>query len=258
MTLSNTPGAPCWIDLFTTDAEAAAAFYSELFGWTANPPNPDFGGYRMFEHNGAPIAGCMENPGTDPNAGPGAWSVYLECNDAAETVAKANAAGGQVVYDAMPVADLGVQAFVVDPGGAMVGIWQPMAHQGFSTRAVDGAPAWFEVLTKAYDEVVPFYRDVFGWVTTTMSDTAEFRYTTLGEGPGALAGIMDATGLLNEAPSHWQFYIQVAEADETVATANTAGASVLRPVDDSPYGRLAMLADPQGVPFCVIGPNTSS
>ena len=27
-------GAPCWIDLFTSDTDGARAFYAELFGWT--------------------------------------------------------------------------------------------------------------------------------------------------------------------------------------------------------------------------------
>ena len=27
-------GAPCWVDLFTSDPERTQAFYNELFGWT--------------------------------------------------------------------------------------------------------------------------------------------------------------------------------------------------------------------------------
>ena len=26
-------GAPCWVDLFTSDPDATRAFYGELFGW---------------------------------------------------------------------------------------------------------------------------------------------------------------------------------------------------------------------------------
>ena len=28
-------GAPCWVDLMTTDTERAREFYSGLLGWTA-------------------------------------------------------------------------------------------------------------------------------------------------------------------------------------------------------------------------------
>ena len=58
---SATVGAPTWIDLSTSDPAAARAFYGELFGWTADEPNPEFGGYFMFSHAGAYVAGCMDN-----------------------------------------------------------------------------------------------------------------------------------------------------------------------------------------------------
>ncbi len=52
-------GAPCWIDLWTSDVEAARRFYAELFGWVAEEANPDFGGYFMFTQQGHPVAGAM-------------------------------------------------------------------------------------------------------------------------------------------------------------------------------------------------------
>ena len=44
-------GAPCWMDLSTSDTAAARSFYTGLFGWTADEPQEEFGGYFMF--NGA-------------------------------------------------------------------------------------------------------------------------------------------------------------------------------------------------------------
>lgn len=59
----------------------------------------------------------------------------------------------------------------------------------------------------AYEPSVGCYRDVFGWDAHTMSDMDEFRYTTLGEGEGALAGIMDATVYRDAgAPSAWEVF----------------------------------------------------
>ncbi|MHB1875838.1 MAG: VOC family protein, partial [Streptosporangiaceae bacterium] len=57
---TSTPaGAPCWADLWTTDAAGSRRFYSELFGWAALEPSPEFGGYWMFARDGAPVAGGM-------------------------------------------------------------------------------------------------------------------------------------------------------------------------------------------------------
>ena len=251
MTVSNTPGAPCWIELFTPDQQAAAAFYGELFGWTADPPQPEYGGYRLFLLDGEPVAGCMSNDGT---MGPDTWSVYLESSDIDATVEKARAAGAEVVAGPMQVGPRGHRAVFVDPAGAAVGAWQPLDHQGFAVRAEVGAPAWFETLSTEYDRSVAFYREAFDWSTHTVSDTPEFRYTTFGEDDAAMAGIMDAAAFLQGGPSRWQFYIQVADTDAIVAKTLAAGGRLAMPVDDSPYGRLALLADPAGVEFAVMGP----
>jgi predicted enzyme related to lactoylglutathione lyase len=255
MTLSNTPGAPCWIELFTPDPEKSAEFYGRLFGWTVDEPNEEFGGYQQFRHRGEPIAGLMRNDGT--MGGPSTWTVYLECPDIEATIAKAQTAGGQVIAGPMQVGPLGHMAVIADPAGAVVGAWQPLEFGGFAARAVVGAPAWFETLSNDYEKSLAFYRDAFDWELSTMSDTPEFRYTTLGENEAAMAGIMDATGLLQGAPSTWQFYIQVADTDATVELALAAGGEQRMPADDSPYGRLALLADPAGVTFAVMGPSSA-
>lgn len=245
-------GEPCWIELFTSDADAAAAFYGNLFGWTAGEASEEFGGYRMFFHGDQPIAGLMPNDGT--MGGPNTWTVYLTTEDAAKTAEKAVGAGGQVVAGAMQVGDLGHMAVLVDPAGAAVGAWQPLEFPGFSVTPQDGAPVWFETLSKDYDKSVAFYTDVFGWEASTMSDTPELRYTTLGENEQARAGIMDATGFLGDQPSRWQFYVQVPDTDALVEKATAAGGTVVQPADDTPYGRLAVLLDPAGVQFNVMGP----
>jgi predicted enzyme related to lactoylglutathione lyase len=125
---------------------------------------------------------------------------------------------------------------------------------GFATRAEDGAPTWFEVLSSDYDAVIPFYENVFGWDTHTMSDTPEFRYTTLGKDQHALAGIMDARQLLAGRPSYWNFYLQVPDTDAAIARAKELGGTEVMGPDESPYGRLATIGDPTGVSFMVMGP----
>jgi predicted enzyme related to lactoylglutathione lyase len=53
-----TTGAPCWMDLLTSDTGRAREFYGRVFGWTAGEASPEFGGYFMFFIDGAPVAGC--------------------------------------------------------------------------------------------------------------------------------------------------------------------------------------------------------
>jgi uncharacterized protein len=244
-------GAPCWIELFTGDTDAAESFYGELFGWTAQAAGEEFGGYINFHKDGVPVAGCMRNDGS---AGvPDLWSTYLATDDAKALADAVVAHGGQVMVAPMDVMDLGTMAVFLDTGGASIGAWQPGLHKGFGLIAEPGAPAWFELHTRAYDASVAFYRDVFGWDTHVMSDTPEFRYTTLGEGTEALAGIMDAESMLPEgASSRWVVYLAVADADATVAAASGLGGAVVDPPVDTPYGRMATLTDRTGAAFKVV------
>ncbi len=241
-------GAPCWVDLFTADPDRSRAFYGELFGWTSEDAGAEFGGYINFSKDGERVAGAMRNDGS--SGAPDAWNVYLATDDAKATVDAAASNGGQVVVPAMPVADLGTMAVVTDPGGAVIGMWQPGTHKGFGILAEPGAPVWFELFTRDYDKVVAFYRTVFRWDTHTAGDTPEFRYTTLGDGDDAKAGIMDASGFLPEGvPSHWSVYFNVADADAALARIVDLGGAIVMPAENTPYGRLASASDPTGALF---------
>ena len=71
-------GAPCWMDLLTSDTARAREFYAEVFGWTAGEAAEQFGGYFMFMRDGVPVAGCMPKVAGVPGMeGPDMWGVYL-------------------------------------------------------------------------------------------------------------------------------------------------------------------------------------
>ncbi len=134
----------------------------------------------------------------------------------------------------MQVHALGTMAVLVDPTGATIGAWQPGEMPGFGLVAEPGAPAWFELHTRGYDTAVSFYRDVFGWNANTMSDTPEFRYTTLNEGEEQHAGIMDSTAMPDDVRSFWAVYFNVEDADATLARADELGRDDRRPGDRHP------------------------
>jgi predicted enzyme related to lactoylglutathione lyase len=245
-------GAPCWVDLMTSDTDRSRAFYCELFGWTADEPSEEFGGYFTLSRDGAVVAGCMAAQEGMPDV----WSIYLTTDDANKTVEAATANGGQVVVAPMEVGEIGTMAFVTDPGGAAIGIWQPGTHPGFGVLAETGAPSWFELHTRDYDTAVGFYRDVFHWDTNAVSDTPELRYTTQVEGEQMLAGVMDASAFLPEGvPSHWAVYFGVDDTDATLNKIVELGGAIVTPAEDTPYGRLATAADPTGAQFKLVAPN---
>ncbi|MGI8809327.1 MAG: VOC family protein [Acidimicrobiales bacterium] len=247
-------GAPCWVDLTTSDVDGARSFYGQLFGWEAEEANEEFGGYFNFTKDGVHVAGGMSSM---PDAGmPDVWSVYLATDDARKAVDAVKANGGQVIADAMDVEDLGTMAVVTDSGGAAIGIWQPGLHEGFGLIRDAGTPAWFELLTRDYEGAVAFYETVFGWKTQTMGDTPDFRYTVAVDGEEQLAGVMDASGFLPQGvPNHWSVYFAADDADAMLAQVVALGGTVDTPAEDTPYGRLATAADPTGARFKIVAPN---
>src|SRR3984957_18396492 len=211
-------GSPCWADLWTSDVEGSRRFYGELFGWEAEDPEPEFGGYFSFTRDGVRTAGCMGDMGDMPANN--TWKIYLASSDIDKTVASAEAAGAQLLSPAMQVGDLGIQSVLIDPTGAGLGTWQALEFPGFTVLEEHGAPSWFELLTRDYEGARAFYGDVFHWEIDTVADSDEFRYSTMRNpsGDGELAGIMDASGFLPEgAPSYWSVYWEVDDAHITVA-----------------------------------------
>jgi uncharacterized protein len=244
-------GAPCWIDLSTSDPERSRAFYGALFGWTAEDGGEEYGGYVTFLKDGQRIGGCMANEGG--SGFPDGWSVYLATDDVHATADAATAHGGQVVVPAMDVMDLGSMVVLSDAGGAIISAWQPGRHTSFDTVDEPGTPGWFELHAREYDRTVAFYRDVFGWGVHVASDSPAFRYTTLGEGDSQRAGIMDAGSFLPEGvPAHWSVYFRVEDADAFLAKAVELGGAVLMDAEDTPYGRLAHATDPTGASFKLV------
>jgi predicted enzyme related to lactoylglutathione lyase len=250
MPLNFRTGQPRWMDLLSRDPDRAVDFYTGLFGWEAEAAAPEFGGYVTFSMEGKAVGGLMPNPadsGVDD-----AWTVYLEVADAQATAEAARANGGEV-RELEQLADMGIWLVLTDVTGARVGGWQNFTHSGFEANEGVGTPVWTELHARDYAKAVSYYETVFGWQTEVMSDSDDFRYTTLGKSPNAVAGIWDASNDLPEIePSFWDVYLGVANANESAVRVTELGGTMLEQVTDSPYGRMAHAVDPTGAKFALI------
>lgn len=248
------PGAPCWIDLMSSQPERARRFYASIFGWTFDTADPaQSGRYFTAFKDGLPVAGIV---GNDGEAGlPDTWSTYLRVEDIEAALAVAVGLGGKVLAQTTEIVPRGRVAMVLDPAGASVGLWEIAEHRGFRLHGEPGAPYWHELQARNYVKAVEFYHQVFGWKTTVVSDTEDVRYTTLGTGPEAVAGILDAAPSLRTGyPAAWQVYFQVVDADATITLALGLGASVIESPADASFGRVAALTDPTGALFKIAQP----
>ena len=128
----------------------------------------------------------------------------------------------------MAVADLGSMAVIVDPVGAVFGLWQPGTHTGFNKYNEPGSVTWDEHHSKDFPTSTDFYQKVFGWTYEKTGDTDDFRYYQGQIDGETVAGLMDSKAFLpEEVPSHWTVYFSVADVDAAVATAIDNGATVI-------------------------------
>lgn len=239
-TETTTPGAPIWIDYVATDTAAATDFYSKLFGWKAEP----LGTFWQLVNNGTSVAGLAQN--SPQTKRPDGWLVYLLAPDVDSTSLAAHSNGGDVY------GRIEEMIVVKDSQDALVGAWNPGEHEVHLYTDETGAPVWHELHASDYDSALEFYENVFEWEPETMSDTPEFRYSTLGSGQEAIAGIFDAKNDLGDLPTHWKVYFAVDDADATAGLITQLGGTILQEPQDTPFGRMAHALDYAGAPFSII------
>jgi predicted enzyme related to lactoylglutathione lyase len=116
--LVNEPGALAWNELQSPDIDASAAFYSQLFGWAANPfegsPDP----YLVIMNGDRANGGIRPlTEGSPPN-----WLVYFAVDDIDTGLAKAEELGGTKLAGPIDIniAKIGI---VQDPQGAVFALY---------------------------------------------------------------------------------------------------------------------------------------
>ena len=252
-------GIPSWIDLSTTDTDAAQEFYGGLFNWSfESNPTPGGGKYIMASLNGKNTAGIMQQAPQQAEMGiPPFWNTYISVDDVNASVAKVEAAGGTVMMPPMEVMDSGKMAVVVDPSGAVVGMWQAKEHIGAELVNEPGALIWNELITDNAEAAKPFYQAVFGHglVDQDMGDGSFYSMFQVND--AVVAGVMPPP--MEGMPNHWSVYFAVDDADIAVAKAAELGGSALGPVMDVPdVGRMVPIQDPQGAVFMAMEPSPQS
>ncbi|MGB8963859.1 MAG: VOC family protein [Pseudonocardiaceae bacterium] len=243
-------GTPCWIDLSAPDLDAAKEFYGAVFGWSFLDLGPDFGHYQICQVDGraaAAIAPLMAEGQTS------AWTTYLASDDVDDTAKSITANGGTLLVEPMDVPGAGRMCVALDAAGATFGVWQAAATIGVEIYNEPGALVWSDARLPDPDAGRQFYTNVFGYRYQPVPG-APADYTTFHLDGDPLGGMGAMMGAPAGTPAHWVTYFSVADADAAVAAATAGGGSVLSGPDDTPYGRMAFLTDPNGAVFAVMGP----
>jgi len=243
-------GTPNWADLQTTDQSAAKQFYASLFGWNYDDQPMDEGAvYSMAMLGDNTVAAIAPQPPELAAAGvPPMWNTYLAVDSVDDAVAKVGAAGGQVAMQPFDIMEAGRMAFVMDPGGAGVALWQANQHIGATLVNEPGTIIWNELITPD-PSAAQFYEQVLGMTTSSM-DMGEGAYTVFEVSGVQVGGTTPPQ--MEGVPTHWHVYFAVADADASARKVTELGGSILVEPFDTPVGRIAVARDPQGATFSII------
>ena len=259
-------GVTCWIDTEQPDPAEAARFYAELFGWTltdAVPPDAP-GTYLVATLGGQDVAAI--GPVT---SGTAAWHTYVAVDDADATAAAVTRLGGTVTAGPEDAGPGGRAATCTDPLGAEFRLWQARRRLGAQLANTPGAWNFSDLHTPDRAAAMAFYGRLFGWLAVDMEQGAGTMIQVPGYGdhlaatvdPGiherqasAPPGFADVIGSLvvvpAGGPARWHVTFTVADRDDSVATAERLGATVLTSSDDL-WTRNALVRDPQGAQFTI-------
>jgi len=240
------PGTFSYVELSTSDADAAKSFYGGLFGWDYedNPLPEEAGGgvYSLAKVQGDTAAAIFASDRTPPH-----WNNYVTVESAEAAQAKAAELGGTVLMETMDVMGLGRMAALADPTGGAFMVWEPIKTIGAERVNDPGCLTWNELHTPDIDAAVEFYTGLFGWETAEMDTGGGPRYIIAKVGDRSNGGIM---GAQEGAPAHWLPYFVVPDRDGAAVGAGEHGGKELMRME-MPMGKIAGIQDPQGAVFAV-------
>jgi predicted enzyme related to lactoylglutathione lyase len=244
-------GVFSWVDLGTTNTEAAKSFYGGLFGWSFLDQPTDSGVvYSMAQIDGYYVAGLGPlDPEMQKQGVPPFWSSYIKHDDVDAVAAMATEAGGTVLFPPFDVMDAGRMTMIQDPAGAMFGVWQPKQHIGAQLVNIPNTLTWNELQTPDIEAARNFYEALFGWTY----DVDGNGYVACKENDRVQAGMMKMPEEMGEVPPNWSIYFLVEDVGVSAARAGELGANVIVPPSPAgEIGNFSVLQDPQGVVFSII------
>src|SRR5687767_13194810 len=189
------PGTFCWVDLATTDAEGAKAFYGDLFGWEFRDDEIPGG---VYSDHGDAIGAIGQQDKHPPH-----WNNYVSVTSAEETAARAKRLGARILEEPFDVGGFGRLAVLADPAGAVLCVWERLSPIGAGRVNDVGCMGWNELQTSDSEAAGDFYSGLFDWETEPIEEGGSVVYTTIKNVGSQNGGFMPLSEQHGDAPSFW-------------------------------------------------------
>ena len=251
-------GAPCWIDLFTSDPDAAE------------------GVLRPSCSAGRPRAPGRSTAATSPSPRTARRSPVACSNDGSQgsptvvRLLRQRRRPGRPSTPPPPTADrctsppmevpaMGTMAMLGDPGGAASGCGSPARHQGFAVLGEPGTPNWFELHTSAYDAsrgLLP-QRLRLGHPHDGRRPRVPLHDARRGRRRSWPGSWTPRRSCPTACPAQWRSTSASRTPTPRWPRITELGGTIVDAAEDTPYGRLATAADTTGTRFRLLGPNAA-
>ncbi|MFE0021576.1 VOC family protein [Amycolatopsis sp. NPDC059021] len=247
-------GLPCWIELGCQDEAAAQRFYGGLFGWQyttkRDPATPDRR-YSIATSGGVQASGLYRASAQSPQG----WVPHLAVPHTASAAEWVVHLGGRVTLGPLPIPHRGAILHVIDACGAPLVLWEVPPDWQFAT----GRPNTFsgaDLNTHDGASADHFYCKLFTYSSHQIGDGESMDYAEwMVEHEPVLYRYVMGPEYRRDTPPHWLVYFDVDPvrgSDAAAADALALGGAVVIEPYDTPFGRVAILADPDGSVFAVI------
>jgi len=251
------PGKIIWADLFSSNVETSRNFYQQLFGWEWREITPQPEGYGMFYLDDVPMAGLAYRAAPEGHEQYGRWIHYLSVPDVAAAETFTTERGGRSLLSRVgQYPARGDFAILAGPDKALFGVMRAAGGDPGDYAAWPNEWIWWQLYSENVDGSTEFYASLAGLETfeNEMTDlTADIFLASQGYLRGAVAPLSDAAKEKDTAPT-WLGFIRVEDPAAAAAKATSLGGTVLYgPDPEMMDGNLAIISDPTGGTFAVMG-----
>ncbi len=238
-------GKRIYAELVTPDLAAAKQFYAALFGWTFQDFSQRGAMFTQASLDGQVVGGIYQRP--LPEGRRPAWISFIATSDLAKTEALATQDGAKVLLSPRPFADLGQEAVLADPQGAVFALLQSNSGDTPDVMADPGDWIWSSLIATDPNADAAFYKTVFGYQVFNLPDAQDAQHLILASDDFARASVNPIPAAWTGAKPRWLNYIRVDDAAAMSAKAVSLGGKIVQPPHvDRHGGKVAVIADPAG------------
>ncbi len=242
------PGKIVFAELVTPDLAAVEPFYASLFGWTFTESQAGETKYAQASLDGRPVAGLVQRP--LPNGRHSGWLTFIAAGNLGQVDASAVQHGARVLFAPHRFANLGDEAVLADPQGAVFAVLASSSGDPPDVLAAPGEWIWSSLITTDPEADAAFYKALLGYDIVPLPSMSDAHHLLLAAEGYSRASVNPIPRSHPDAHPRWISYLRVDNAS-AMATRVTAlgGRVILAPHQDRQGGQIALVADPQGALF---------